>query len=150
MVNIDNDRLFDFREWAQLKRFHRIVASVFPSRHNEGGVAWKQRSTVNPNDPDGVSPCRRCHRLKNMGRCLVDISKNDGATACGRDDTRPDWPPAADNACDACRSDIEDKGNVTPCTDTGKVSHERRLIAFADAEERAKRLSRTLRAIRLN
>lgn len=72
------------------------------------------------------------------------------ATACGRDDTRPDWASTADNACEARRPDIGDDGNVTLCTDAGKVPHERRLIAFADAEERAKRLSRTLRAIRLN
>ncbi len=85
-----------------------------------------------------------------MRRSLVDISENDGAAACGRDYTRPNWAPAADNTCDACRPDIGDNGNVTLRTDTGKVSHERRLIAFADAEERAKRLSRTIRAIRLN
>ena len=150
MVNIDNDRLLDFRERAHLERLHRIVASVFPGRHNEGGVAWEQHSTVNPNDPDGISPCSRCHRLEDMGGCLVDISENDGASASGRDDTRSDWAPAADNTCEARRPDIGDNGNVTLRADVGKVPHERRLIAFADAEERAKRLSRTLRAIRLN
>ena len=48
------------------------------------------------------------------------------------------------------RPDIGHDGNVPLSAGAGEVSHECRLVALTDTEERPERLTRALRAIRLD